>query len=113
MPRSVSLAEIIPPGGRLIEVGCATGDLLASLHPADGLGVDISPAMIERAARKHPELRFRVHDLMEGPVGERADYVVAVDVAAPLRTVDESPPPPHPASQKAASARATLLCRPE
>jgi 2-polyprenyl-3-methyl-5-hydroxy-6-metoxy-1,4-benzoquinol methylase len=83
-----SLAEIIPPGSHVVEVGCATGDILASLRPANGLGVDISPAMVERASRKHPALRFRVHDLMEGPVGERADYVVAVDVAEHVPDLD-------------------------
>ena len=59
-----SLREIVPPGSSVLEVGCATGDILASLAPKEGLGLDISPAMIEQATRKHPELRFRVHDLM-------------------------------------------------
>ena len=76
-----SLAEIIPPGSNLLEVGCATGDVLASLRPEAGLGIDISPAMIELASKKHPALRFRVHDLMQGPIDERFDYVVAADVA--------------------------------
>ena len=76
-----SLREIVTPRSRVLEVGCATGDILASLDPEEGLGLDISPAMIELAARKHPGLRFRVHDLMEGPLDERFDYAVAADVA--------------------------------
>lgn len=84
-----SLVEIIPPGSRVLEVGCATGDILASLRPKDGLGTDISPAMIDLAARKHPELRFRVHDLMQGPIAdERFDYVVAADVAEHVPDLD-------------------------
>jgi 2-polyprenyl-3-methyl-5-hydroxy-6-metoxy-1,4-benzoquinol methylase len=83
-----SLREIVPPGSRVLEVGCATGDILASLEPAEGVGLDISPAMIELAARKHPGLEFRVHDLMRGPLGERFDYVVAADVAEHVPDLD-------------------------
>jgi len=53
-----NVAEVVPPGRRVLEVGCATGDILASLLPADGVGMDISPAMIELASKKHPQLRF-------------------------------------------------------
>lgn len=83
-----SLAEIVPPRNHVLEVGCATGDILASLDPADGVGIDISPAMIQIASRKHPDLRFRVHDLMEGPLDERFDYVVAADVAEHVPDLD-------------------------
>ena len=76
-----TLAEVVPPGRRVLEVGCATGDLLASLLPEQGLGVDISVAMVQLAKRKHPSLRFQVHDLMAGPIDERFDFVVAADVA--------------------------------
>jgi SAM-dependent methyltransferase len=84
-----SLQEIVPSGSRVLEVGCATGDILASLAPAEGLGLDISPAMIELAARKHPDLRFRVHDLMEGPLDERFDHAVAADVAEHVPDLDK------------------------
>ncbi|HEX6579982.1 MAG TPA: class I SAM-dependent methyltransferase [Actinomycetota bacterium] len=83
-----SLREIVPPGSRVVEVGCATGDILASLEPLTGVGLDISPAMIELAARKHPGLEFRVHDLMQGPLDERFDYVVAADVAEHVPDLD-------------------------
>jgi 2-polyprenyl-3-methyl-5-hydroxy-6-metoxy-1,4-benzoquinol methylase len=83
-----SLAEIVPPERKVLEVGCATGDVLASLLPADGMGIDISPAMIELASKKHPELRFEVHDVMHGPLGERFDFVVAADVAEHVPDLD-------------------------
>jgi len=84
-----SLREIVPPGSRVLEVGCATGDILASLAPVEGLGLDISPAMIELASRKHPDLRFRVHDLMQGPLDERFDFAIAADVAEHVPDLDE------------------------
>jgi 2-polyprenyl-3-methyl-5-hydroxy-6-metoxy-1,4-benzoquinol methylase len=83
-----SLRQIVPPDSRVLEVGCATGDILASLAPAEGVGLDISSAMIDLAARKHPALRFQVHDLMRGPLEERFDYVVAADVAEHVPDLD-------------------------
>jgi SAM-dependent methyltransferase len=83
-----SLVEIVPPRNHVLEVGCATGDILASLDPADGVGIDISPAMIQIASRKHPDLRFLVHDLMDGPIDERFEYVVAADVAEHVPDLD-------------------------
>ncbi len=48
----------IPPGARVLEIGCGTGDLLAALRPRRGVGVDVSPEMVALARRKHPELEF-------------------------------------------------------
>src|SRR5262249_44554442 len=44
-------------------LGCGTGDVLAGLQPSFGLGVDISPAMIDQAKCQHPHLQFRVGDV--------------------------------------------------
>jgi SAM-dependent methyltransferase len=76
-----AVAEVVPSGSRVLEVGCGTGDILAGLAPSQGVGTDLSPAMVEIAARKHPGLRFEVHDLMRPPLDERFRYIVAVDVA--------------------------------
>ena len=57
---------LINPGLRVLEIGCGTGDLLASLAPTRGVGVDFSPEMILRGRRKHPEIEFvqaDAHDL--------------------------------------------------
>src|SRR5687768_15990822 len=39
-------AFLIPPGQRVLELGCGRGDLLAALRPSVGVGVDLSPEMI-------------------------------------------------------------------
>ena len=41
---------LVPPGQRVIEIGCGRGDLLAALRPAVGVGVDFSNEMTTRAA---------------------------------------------------------------
>src|SRR3984893_19009277 len=63
---------LVPPGLRVLDLGCGEGDLLASLAPAEGVGVDFSPAMIEIARQRHPNLEFIVRDAqdlgrLEGP----------------------------------------------
>ena len=47
---------------RVLELGCSSGDLLAAMQPARGVGVDFSPAIIEQARRRHPQLEFHVAD---------------------------------------------------
>jgi len=76
-----AVAEIVPPGQRVIEVGCGTGDVLSFLQPREGVGIDLSPQMIVIAQTKHPELRFEVRDLMDESLSPAFDFVVAVDVA--------------------------------
>src|SRR5438105_14921585 len=52
----------VPEGASVLEIGSATGDLLAALKPRDGLGIDLSPAMVELERRKHSSLRVAVGD---------------------------------------------------
>src|ERR1700730_1553745 len=54
---------LIPDGLRVVDLGCGTGHLLAALNPAHGVGVDMSPAMIDIARRNHPDLEFVVGDV--------------------------------------------------
>ncbi len=61
-------STLVAPGQRVLEMGCARGDLLASVKPSYGLGIDLSSEMVARARRDHPTLEFRqgdVHDLRE------------------------------------------------
>ena len=48
---------IIPKGARVLELGCGSGDLLASLQPEYGFGIDFAPSAIANTHR-HPGLRF-------------------------------------------------------
>lgn len=73
------LQFVIPPESSVIEIGCGTGELLASLKPKRGLGVDISPKMVELAQRQFPDLQFEVGDLENLQTEEKFDYVLAVE----------------------------------
>src|SRR5579871_673644 len=53
---------LVAPKSRVLDLGCGTGDLLASLDPALGIGVDLSPKMVDAARGKYPNLDFLVGD---------------------------------------------------
>jgi ubiquinone/menaquinone biosynthesis C-methylase UbiE len=47
------LSSFIPKDKHILEIGCGTGDLLASLNPKVGYGLDLSPEMIKLAKIRH------------------------------------------------------------
>lgn len=71
---------LIPAGQRVLEIGCANGDLLASLKPDFGLGVDFSSEMVQQAAGKHPQLTFIHADAHSLPVQASFDFVILSDL---------------------------------
>jgi SAM-dependent methyltransferase len=72
--------EQVPAGSSVLEIGCGTGALLASLRPRRGVGVDISPRMVEIAAAKFPSLEFLVADAEAFDLGETFDRIIVPDV---------------------------------
>lgn len=71
---------LIPPGMRVLEIGCAQGDLLAALKPSSGVGIDFSPEMIARSRERHPGLRFVEADAHDFDLGQTFDYIVCSDL---------------------------------
>ena len=49
---------IIHPQSNVLEVGCGTGELLNAVRPSYGIGIDISPNMIEIAKKNIHILNF-------------------------------------------------------
>jgi SAM-dependent methyltransferase len=82
---------VVPEGQRVLEIGCGTGDLIAALKPSEGVGIDLSPRMVEGAREKHPGLEFIVDDAerLAAPAlrGRTFDYVVLSDVVGMLDDV--------------------------
>lgn len=70
------LRYLVPEGASVLEIGCATGELLASLRPGRGVGIDISPKMVEKAQQNFPHLEFRVDDFEDLKITEKFDYVI-------------------------------------
>ena len=68
--------------GSVLEIGCATGELIAAVPVRAGgraLGMDISAANIAAARARFPEVEFRCADFREAEV-ERFDLVILSDV---------------------------------
>ncbi len=78
------LQAIIPPGKRVLELGCGTGAILDSLKPSYGVGIDLSPEMITVARQKRPHLHFETGDIEHLALKETFDYVVMVDIVEHL-----------------------------
>lgn len=71
----------VPEASSVLEIGCARGDLLASLKPAIGVGIDLSPEMISIAKRLHPDLSFFVTDAQDFDIpDQRFNYIILSDV---------------------------------
>ncbi len=93
------LAEVyrraVDPGLRVLEVGSGTGDLLASVRPSEGVGVDLSPGMVALACSRHPELHILQGDAhalptMAGPFQAILMSDVLNDVWDAQRVLEEA-----------------------
>ena len=83
---------LIPPGKRVLELGCGRGELLAALEPSYGVGVDFGARTVARAMELHPGLHFVLGDAedpatltaIEGPF----DYIVIADTIGMFEDID-------------------------
>ena len=73
-------SRLVPPRKSVLEIGCGTGDLLGSMRPERGIGIDLSGAMVEIAREKYPYLEFRQGDAEALDLDEQFDYVVMSDL---------------------------------
>ncbi len=78
---------LVPPGMKVLEVGCGIGDLLASVKPSRGVGVDFSHNVIELAKQRHPKLEFQTADALEFFANEKFDYIILSDLVNDLSDV--------------------------
>jgi SAM-dependent methyltransferase len=82
-------ATLVPPGQRVLELGCGRGNLLAAMNPAYGVGIDLSPEMVARASRNHPSLIFRQGDAHALDThGETFDAIILSDLLNDLWDVE-------------------------
>src|ERR1700740_1265763 len=83
---------LIPPGKRVLELGCGRGDLLAALQPSYGVGVDFGTETIAKANARPPDLNFVLGEVedpatlvgIEGPF----DYIVIADTIGMFEDID-------------------------
>ncbi|MBN2715265.1 MAG: methyltransferase domain-containing protein, partial [Deltaproteobacteria bacterium] len=74
----------VPKGATVLELGCGLGDLLASLAPSRGVGVDFSAGILARARCRHPELEFIQADVHELVLNETFEFVLISNLMGDL-----------------------------
>lgn len=79
----------VVPGQKVLEVGCGQGDLLSSLKPSLGVGVDFSGNMIARACKRHPELHFYHSDAHALQLNESFDVIILSDLVNDVEDVQK------------------------
>lgn len=80
---------LIPEQSSVLEIGCEAGDLLASLNPRRGVGVDFSEKTIEIAKNNHSNLEFRfgdINNLEKLGITEQFDYII---LGSPIGYLDD------------------------
>jgi len=80
---------LIPHDSRILELGCGCGELLATLKPARGVGIDFSVEAIQRARGRHPGLLFLVADAHELPINTKFDVIILSDLVNDLWDVQK------------------------
>lgn len=83
---------LIPPGKRVLELGCGQGTLLAALEPSYGVGVDFGAKTIARATELHPNLHFVQGDVEDpdtlADIEGSFDYIVIADTIGMFEDID-------------------------
>jgi SAM-dependent methyltransferase len=116
-PAFLALAEAGALRGRVLDVGCGTGEhaLMAAELGLEATGVDVATAAIAaaeaKAAARHLEVRFLVWNALDlAALGERFDTVLDSGL---FHVLDDDDRPAYVASLAAATAvggRCHLLC---
>jgi len=93
---------LISVGQSILELGCGTGELLNTLKPKRGVGIDFSQKMVHIASKRYPNLEFRIADIesIEG-WGETFDVLIMSDVVGHLMDIEET------------FRRLQIFCRPD
>lgn len=80
---------LVPEASRVLEMGCGGGDLLASIKPSRGVGIDYSVEMVNMARERHPECSFETVDAMNMPGDEKFDYILMSDLVNDAKDVQQ------------------------
>lgn len=70
------------PGRSVLEIGCGTGDVLKSVAPRPGVGLNVAERLTQLAREKYPDLKFETFDpdAIALPEDFRPDYVLSVNM---------------------------------
>ena len=79
----------IPKNKNVLELGCGTGEILASVKPSYGVGIDFSEKMIDIAKEQFPGLDFYVQDAEQLNIDFKFDYIIISDLLNSLKDIQK------------------------
>jgi demethylmenaquinone methyltransferase/2-methoxy-6-polyprenyl-1,4-benzoquinol methylase len=87
--RRATVAAVVRPGDRVLDAACGTGDLALAAKRAGGdvVGLDFSPAMLERARRKDASVEWVQGDALALPFADAS--FDAATVGFGVRNLDD------------------------
>ena len=90
----LNLKELILPRRKILELGCGTGNLLKSLEPSYGVGVDISKEIIKEANKENNKIKFIHGDISNIKKHlikrEKFDYIILSDTIGYIEDIQST-----------------------
>ena len=85
--------EIIPENSNVLEVGCGNGQLIGRLN-VQGVGIDLSEKLINKAKKSYSHLKFYVCDINESTKQlkneKKFDYIILTDTIGYFQDVQKT-----------------------
>lgn len=73
----------------VLEIGSGLGYLLHAVKPEAGLGIDVSPALVESSQIRFPELKFWVENIEEFQPPQKFDYILMANTISYLGNIQK------------------------
>jgi SAM-dependent methyltransferase len=80
----------IPEDSKVLELGSGSGDLLNSVNPVFGLGIDSNELAIEISLNKFPELEFQLQPAELFQCDKVFDYIILSNTISYLENIQQS-----------------------
>jgi ubiquinone/menaquinone biosynthesis C-methylase UbiE len=80
----------IPEQSNVLEIGCGTGDILDSVKPSRGVGIDLSEEMLKIARNNYPAYEFIQMDAENISLNEKFDYIIISDTLAYFEDIQKA-----------------------
>ena len=88
------MQELIPVGSSILEIGCGNGNLIGSLKPSYGVGIDISPKMLLEAKKQYNNIDFIEGDIESENCLDKIDgtfgYIIISDTIGYLNDIENT-----------------------
>ncbi len=81
------LKFLIPEGSSVLEIGCGSGNILATLKPKRGIGIDADANNVKLAKEHYSHLEFHHQSAESFKSDEKFDYIVMVNCIGTFKDI--------------------------